>query len=138
MPPIARKMKRIQEVVLPLLKARLDAPIEVVSWGSDVLDRTFPYIMIRRLGGLPVDVDLLDRPVIEMTAYGSESLAATEDLYLDARQVLWEAWKNQTVVPTKGYIHSYFETLGPTQFDSPWDDTWRIQGLIQLGLRPAN
>lgn len=138
MPPIARKMKRIQEVVLPLLQARLDPSIKVVSWGSDVLDRTFPYIMIRRLGGLPVDVDLLDRPVIEMTAYGNESLAATEDLYLDARQVLWEAWQNQTVVPTKGYIHSYFETLGPTQFDSPWDDTWRIQGLIQLGLRPAN
>lgn len=138
MPPIARKMKRIQEVVLPLLQARLDPSIKVVSWGSDVLDRTFPYIMIRRLGGLPVDVDLLDRPVIEMTAYHNTSLAATEDLYLDARQVLWEAWKNQTVIPTKGYIHSYFETLGPTQFDSPWDDTWRIQGLIQLGLRPAN
>jgi hypothetical protein len=137
MPPIARKMPRIQSVVLPLLRARLDPSIKVHSWGSDILDRTFPYVMIRRLGGLPVDVDLLDRPVIEMTSYGSVSLAATEDLYLDCRQIIWDAWKNQTVVPGEGYIHSYFETLGPTQFDSPWDDTWRIQGLIQLGLRPA-
>jgi len=135
--PITRKMPRIQEVVLPLLRARLDASVKVVSWGSDILDRTFPYVMVRRLGGLPVDVDLLDRPVIEMTVYGDQSLAATEDLYLDCRQVLWDAWKNQTVVTGEGYIHSYFETLGPTQFDSPWDGTWRIQGLIQLGLRPA-
>lgn len=136
MPPIARKMPRIQEVVLPLLRDRLPG-VDIRSWGADVLDRTLPYVMIRRLGGLPVDVDLLDRPVIEMTAYGDESLAATEDLYMDCRQVLWDAWKNQTVVPDVGHIHSYFETLGPTQFDSPWDDTWRIQGLIQLGLRPV-
>lgn len=137
MPPIARKMPRIQAVVLPLLRARLDPSVVVSSWGEDILDRTFPYIMIRRLGGLPKDVDLLDRPVIEMTSYGNQSLAATEELYLDCRQILWDAWKSQTVVPGEGYIHSYFETLGPTQFDSPWDDTWRIQGLIQLGLRPA-
>ena len=80
--PITRKMPRIQSVVLPLLRDRLDPSIKVHSWGSDILDRTFPYIMIRRLGGLPVDVDFLDRPVIEMNAYGDESIAATEDLYL--------------------------------------------------------
>lgn len=135
--PVPHKMPRVQEVVLPLLKARLDPGVMVVSWVPDVIQRTYPIVNIRRLGGLPVDVDLLDRPVIEMTVYGDVNLESTEELYLQARQVLWDAKENQTVVPTKGYIHSYFETLGPTQFDSPWDDTWRVQGLIQLGLRPA-
>jgi hypothetical protein len=133
---VTRNIPRVQEVVIPLLRAGLDPGITVTSWIPDVDQRTYPIVNIRRLGGLPVDVDLLDRPVIEMTAYGDVGLVETENLYLDARQVLWDAWKSQTVVAGKGHIHSYFETLGPTQFDSPFDDTWRIQGLIQLGLRP--
>ena len=133
---VTRRMPRVQEVVIPLLKAGLPG-INVYSWVPDVDDRVFPILNVRRLGGLPVDVDRLDRPVIELTAYGDVNLIDTENLYLDARQVLWDAWKNQTVVANKGYIHSYFETLGPTQFDSPYEDTWRIQGLIQLGLRPV-
>ncbi|MBM7771978.1 hypothetical protein JOD54_002182 [Actinokineospora baliensis] len=76
-------------------------------------------------------------PVIEMTAYSRDGLIATENLYLDARQVLWDMVRDQTVTP-RGYLHSYFETMGPSQFDSPYDDSWRIQGLIQLGLRPLN
>lgn len=137
MAPVPHKMPRVQEVVIPLLRARMDSSVMITSWVPDVLQRTYPIVNIRRLGGLPVNVSLLDRPVIEMTVYGDVNLEDTEDIYLQARQVLWDAWDNQTVVPNKGYIHSYFETLGPTQFDSPWDDTWRVQGLIQLGLRPT-
>lgn len=131
---VVRRMPRIQEVVLPLLRNGLPG-VQVGSWVPDVLDRNFPIVNVRRLGGLPVDVDLLDRPVIELTAYSDVGLVDCENLYLDARQVLWDAWKSQTLT-ARGYIHSYFETLGPTQFDSPYDDTWRMQGLIQLGLRP--
>jgi len=98
--------------------------------------REWPVINVRRLGGLPVDPQRLDKPVIELTAYTDVGLVDTEYLYLQAREILYEAWLNQTTTPA-GYIHSYFETFGPTQFDSPYDDTWRIQGLIQLGLRPA-
>lgn len=137
MSPVPHKMPRVQEVVIPLLRARMDPSVTIGSWVADVDQRTYPIVNIRRLGGLPVDVSLLDRPVIEMTVYANVNLEDTEDLYLQARQVLWDAWDNQTVVPGKGYIHSYFETLGPTQFDSPWDSTWRVQGLIQLGLRPT-
>lgn len=135
---VIRRMPRVQAVVLPLLRARLDPSVTCTSWIPDIdHGRTWPVVNVRRLGGLPRDVDLLDRPVIELTAYSDVGLVETEELFLDARQVLWDAWKNQTVVPGVGYIHSYFETFGPTQFDSPYDDTWRIQGLIQLGLRPA-
>jgi len=109
----------------------------ITSWIPDVDKRTFPLINVRRLGG-PQSVDLrrLDLAVIEMTAYSRDGLVATENLYMDARQVLWDAWAKQIVTPA-GYIHSFFQTMGPTQFDSPFEDTWRIQGLIQLGIRPA-
>jgi hypothetical protein len=80
---------------------------------------------------------MYDRAVIELTAYTDTNLVDCENLCLDAKQVLWDAWKSQTVVPTKGSIGSFYTTLGPTQFDSPYDDTWRVQTLIQLGLRPT-
>lgn len=134
---VTPKMPRVQAVVLPLLRARLDPSVTVGSWMADVdHGRTWPVINVRRLGGLPVDPQRLDKPVIELTAYSDVGLVATEELFLQAREVLYEAWLNQTQTPA-GYIHSYFETFGPSQFDSPYDDTWRIQGLIQLGLRPA-
>jgi len=109
----------------------------ITSWIPDVDKRTFPLINVRRLGGLPVDVRRLDLAVIEMTAFSRDGIVGTENLYLDARTALWDAWDKQIVTPA-GYIHSYFETMGPTQFDSPFEDTWRIQGLIQLGIRPAH
>jgi hypothetical protein len=133
---VTRRIPRIQEVVLPILKAGLPG-VQVVSWVPDVADRQFPIVGIRRLGGLPVDVDMYDRAVIEVTAYSDTNLVDCENLCLDVRQILWNAWKNQVVVPDKGSIGSYFETLGPTQFDSPYDDTWRVQFLVQLGLRPT-
>lgn len=132
---VTRRIPRVQEIALPILKAELPG-VRVTSWGTDVDDRVFPWVNIRRLGGLPVDVDMFDRAVVEVTAYTDTNLIDCENLLLDARQVLWNAWKAQTVVPAKGSIGSYFETLGPTQFDSPYDDTWRVQYLVQLGIRP--
>jgi hypothetical protein len=136
---VTPKMPRIQAVVLPLLIARLDPSVTIGSWMRDVdHDRTWPVVNVRRLGGLPNDPQRLDKPVIELTVYHDQGIVPAEDLYLQAREVIYEAWLAQTVVPGIGYIHSYFETFGPSQFDSPFDDTWRIQGLIQLGLRPHN
>jgi len=146
-----RKIPRIQAVVLPYLRAELAADypdITVGSWirsvGTNDLDpakRTYPIINVRRLGGMAhaTRPDLLDRPVIELTAYGDKRLLleGTEDLYMDARFLLQEMVDKQVVIPGSGHLHSYFETMGPTQFDSPYDGTWRIQGLIQLGLRPV-
>lgn len=132
---VTRRIPRVQEIVLPILKAELPG-VQVVSWVPDVEDREFPMLNVRRLGGLEVDVDMYDRAVIEVTAYTDTNLIDCENLCQDARQVLWNAWKKQTVVTNKGSIGSFFTTLGPTQFDSPYDDTWRVQTLIQLGLRP--
>lgn len=129
-------MPRVQEVVLPVLRAELPG-VEITSWIPDVDYRSFPFINIRRVSGLgdPARADQLDKPVIEMTAYTRDGLVATENLYLDARYIIWNMCDKQTLTAA-GYVHSFFETFGPTVFDSPFDDSWRVQGLIQLGIRP--
>jgi hypothetical protein len=128
-------MPRIQAVAIPILKAALPG-VDVGSWGKDVDIRTFPYINVRRLGGIDVDIKRLGEPVIELTAYTKDSYPETESLYLSAREALYDAVLKQTIVPGVGYLHSFFETLGPTEFESPFVDSWRVQGLIRLGLRP--
>lgn len=132
---MARIMPRVQEVVLPILRAALPG-VTVGSWVADVDLRTYPILNVRRLGGLATDVKRLDRAVIELTAYDQVDLPTTENLYYDAREVLWDAVDNQTVVPGVGHLSAFKEVMGPMQFDSGYDDSWRIQGLIQLSIRP--
>jgi hypothetical protein len=140
--PIERKMPRVQEVIMPTLQESLEAKypgINVTSWYKDVTRRSFPFINVRRVSGNndAKDPDVLDHAVIEMTAYTNVSYPATEDLYMDARYIIYQMWKQQVVIEGVGYIHSFFETLSPLQFDSPFDGTWRVQGMIQLGMRPV-
>jgi len=71
-------MPRIQSVVIPLLRDELPSTVNVTSWIAQVADREFPILNVRRLGGLPVDVRLLDRAVIELTGYGAVNLEETE------------------------------------------------------------
>lgn len=131
---VNRVMPRIGEVVLPYLREQMPE-VNFFTWIPDVDKRRWPMVQIRRLGGLPKNPALIDRAVIEMTAYSRDGLVAVENIYLDARQCLWDMYDKQIVTPA-GHISSYFETMGPTQFDSPFDDSWRMQGLIQLGIRP--
>lgn len=131
---VERRMPRVQSIILPVLREALPG-VTIGSWYRDIDHRTFPILNIRRLGGVGPDPKRLDLPVIEMTAYTQESLPATENLYMDAREVLLDMVERQTVTPF-GYLHSFTETMGPTPFDSPFEDSWRVQGLIQLGVRP--
>lgn len=149
-------MPRVNAVVLPILRegfATAGRPdIKIGSWvdpvsenknPSPIAKRQFPLLNVRRLSGITRNPDLLAFPVIELTAYSDNKdpdylgYPGTEQLLLDADYLIFKAWENQTVVPGVGYIHSYFQTMGPNQFDSPFEDTWRVQMLIQLGLRPA-
>ncbi|WP_158881990.1 hypothetical protein [Amycolatopsis anabasis] len=131
---VDRRLPRVQEVLFPVLRAQFPG-VTFTSWYADVDHRTYPFVNVRRLGGLSKDAKRLDKPVIEMTVYTRYGLVAAENLYLDVREVIWDMVRNQTVTPA-GYLHSFFETMGPTPFDSGIDDTWRVQGLIQLGVRP--
>lgn len=132
-----QNMPRIQDVVIPILREEFPQA-QVVSWVPEKGDRVLPILNVRRLGGLPVDPRFLDRAVIELTCYGDQALGLepAERLLLDAQIVLSEGAYRSRVVTGAGSLSSYRQTMGPTQFDSPYDDTFRVQSLIQLGLRP--
>jgi len=127
-------MNRVQGIILPILRAELP-DVMFTSSIPDVDDREYPLVNIRRLGGVPVWMDRLDRVTVEIIAVSAESPIASEELYMDVRQVIWDA-KDRQVTNDKGYIHSFRETVGPTAVSAPFPDTWMFQGLIQLGVRP--
>lgn len=131
-------MPRVQSIVLPILRKALP-DVNVRSWGEDIDYRMLPAINVRRVGGVrnksqPMRLDLA---VVEMTAYGNVGLPETELLYIHALEALYEATRNQTQTDA-GYLHSIKETMGMTQFSSSMMDSWRVQGLIQLGVRPRS
>jgi len=128
-------MPRASTVVLPILRAALPG-VTVTTWGADIDYREFPFINIRRVGGIRYDLlpGKFNKPVFEMTAYGAEGLPETELLYETALDALYRAVQLQTLT-TAGHLHSIKETMGMTQFSSPFQDSWRVQGLIQLGVR---
>lgn len=130
------KIPRIQQIVLPILRDALPG-VRCGSWVEDVDHRVYPFINVRRIGGTRHErrPNELALPVIEMTAYGDKGLVETETLYDDALEALYAAVRRQTQTPS-GYLHSIKETMGMTQFSSKFMDSWRIQGLIQLGVRP--
>ena len=131
-------MPRVQSVVIPILRAApgLDG-VTISSWVPDIDYREFPLINIRRVGGVRHGErpELLDKSVIEMTCYTTTGLPDTENLYAEALEALYEAVRKQTQTDA-GYLHSIKETMGATQFSSLFMDSWRIQGLIALGVRP--
>jgi hypothetical protein len=130
-------------IVLPLLKAaNLTGPYgnvgdRVFTWIPDVDYRSYPLVEVRRVGG-----DRHDRypfqmgfPVIELSVYTNVGLPETEQLYEDALEVLYDAMFRQTLTDA-GHLSSMKETMGATQFGSRFQDSWRVQGLIKLGIRP--
>lgn len=128
---------RVQKVVVPLLRAdpRL-AGVEIVTWVPDIDHRSFPMINIRRLGGIrnPDAPGLHSLPVIEMTALHDKNLIACEEVYEAALDVLIDCVREQR--PTDaGYLQFMYEVMGATQFSSLYQDSWRVQGLIRLGVR---
>lgn len=129
-------MPRVQAVVLPLLREALPG-VKVGTWVENIDYRSFPMINIRRVGGTRYGLGptQLGLPVIEMSAYRTEGLVETEQLYEDALEALYAAVRNQTATAA-GYVHSITETVGATQLPALFADSWRIQGLIRLGIRP--
>lgn len=131
-------MIRPNELVLPLLRAAFPTTL-VVSYFPQVDSRSYPMILSRPNGGArhpkkPNDLALM---VLELSTHTATDLAATETLYYRALDVLYGAWQDQTVIDGRGWIHSITETMGPTQLDPLFEDTWRVQGLIRIGLRPT-
>lgn len=129
---------RVQAVVIPILREAFPS-VKVGSWVEDIDYRDFPMLNVRRMGGRRHDrrPKELGLSVIELTAFGTEGLVETEQLYEDALEALYEAVRLQKETGA-GYLHSMVETMGATQFSSLFMDSWRVQGLIQLGVRPPH
>ena len=129
---------RVQAIVIPILRDKFPG-VKVGSWVEDVDFREFPMLNVRRIGGVRHDrrPKNLGLPIIELTAFGTEGLPDTEQLYEDALEALYDAVRRQEETD-EGYLHSMFETMGATQFSSLFMDSWRVQGLIQLGVRPPH
>lgn len=131
-------MIRPNELVLPLLRATFPT-IAVVSQVPDVDHRTLPLILVRPAGGTDSEYpEMLGFSVIEMSAHSATDLADAENLYLKARMALVGASRRQQVIAGKGWLHSVRQTMGATQLEPIFEDTWRVLGLIRLGLRPIN
>lgn len=130
-----RRLPRVQGILFPYLREKFGDEVSFGSWHPDVKHRTWPYVNIRRMGGSAKHIRLLDVAVIELTVYDNRSLPEAEELYLDVREAVWDMYEKQIATPV-GHICSFTETMGPSQFDSPFPGTWRIQGLIHLGIRP--
>lgn len=132
------KLPRVQRIVLPILRA---APAlsgaKIGSWEEDVDFRHLPMINVRRIGGVrnSEQPTMLGSQIVEMAVFTNVDQPTTEDLYEDALDVLYEAVRSQQQTPS-GYLHSIKETMGNTEFGSPFQGTWRSQGLIKLGVRP--
>lgn len=137
MPQRQGNFPRFQEVVLPILRAGLPEDVKVGSWIEDIDYREYPTVNIRRVGGprsksRPFDVD---RPTMELTAYHGDGLIEAEELYTQCMDLLFEAQEKQTLTEA-GYLAGVEEFMGMTQFSSLFQDSWRVQGLVSLTVRP--
>ncbi len=132
-------MPRIQSVVIPILRAWPPLKgVHVGSWVENMEFREFPMLNVRRVEAAGRDYvfpNKMDHTVIELTAYSMEGLPECEHLYNHALEALYEAVLYQKKTDT-GYLHSIMEPMGMTQFSSLFMDSWRVQGLVKLGLRP--
>jgi hypothetical protein len=131
-------MIRPNELVLPLLRETFPK-VAVLSQVPDVDHRHYPIILVRPAGGTDSEFpEMLGYSVIEMSAHSATDLADAETLYLNARMALVGACRRQSVIAGKGWLHSVKQTMGATQLEPIFGDTWRVLGLIRLGLRPIN
>lgn len=129
----------VQDIVIPLLQNKLipGKAAMVSDWKSDIANTDWPLILVKRLGGVrhATRPTQLAMPIIELSVFTKVDKYTTDRLYEDALDVLFDAVRLQTLSDA-GYLHSMKELQGPIDVASPYEDSWRVQGLIQFGVRP--
>ena len=139
----------VEDVVLPILRDGL-SPLRVQSLIE--FDQHFPMVHVRRAQGLTSDVGdprFIDSALIQVHVFtedpdGDEAGAVLSDA---VRAVLWRAYREQTVVPGRGWI-SFFDLRHPPKRASDWatatgpvqyadlpTGVLRYESLYQLGVR---
>lgn len=123
-------------MLLALLRERLPG-VRFGSWVNDIDYREYPVVNIRRVGGYrsfsgPFG---LDHPVVEITVYHDDGLVEAEELYSRVLDELYRIARDQRELDDGSSVAYVRETMGMTQFSSLFQDTWRVQGLIRVGIR---
>lgn len=127
---------RFQKVVMHILREEFGKEAHVSSWVNDIDYREYPVINVRRMGGYRSSrrPRMMDHPVVELTVYHDKGLIEAEEIYARCIDTLFRAWEKQQITPD-GHLAYVRETMGMTQISSLYQDSWRIQGLIQIGIR---
>lgn len=131
----------VQDIVIPLLQSKLipDKAAMVSDWKTDIAHTKWPLVLVKRLGGARHETrpKQLGLPIIELSCFTTVDEYTTGKFYEDALDVLYDAVRLQTLTDV-GYLHSIKELQGPIDVASPYEDSWRVQGLIRLGVRPLS
>lgn len=128
---------RAVEFILPYLRD-LFPNYYFGTWIENPNFRNFPHINFKRVGGTRLyrRSKALSHQSIEMLVITQDDPATTERIYEDCLDALYNAVERQTVLPGGEYLYSILETTGAHFVDSPFDDTWAMQGVIRFGMRP--
>jgi hypothetical protein len=131
-------MPRVQRIVLPILRDALPDRVKCGSWLEDVDYRELPLVNVSRTGGVRHNKHpkKLSFPDVELLVISADGLVEAEELYDDALEALYDAVSRQKILPGGFYLHSILETSGPNNLETPFNDSWAIQGVIALGIRP--
>lgn len=130
------------EVLLPLLRTGLGSDVTVMASIPDGIPEFVPLVVCRRSGGASPAPTFYDAPFIniQVWAAGSDTTNPARAAFLvadRARQVLWEAWRNQTTT-TAGHIAEIRESLGPIEVTDPdLPHFGRFQATYELRIRRA-
>lgn len=125
---------RVGEIILPVVREAIPEA-QVVTWIPDLPQREYPLILIHRAGGTALDMELADRPTLDIQVFSKDSLADAEELALRVRGALLDAWKSQELISGKGYINFVREMSGPNSVPDPGANAWRIQMLLSVIIR---
>lgn len=102
---------------------------------DDVASR-LPFVMIRRVGGAPVDGRFLDRASMSVDVWHT-SRSGAADLAEDIRVALLAAWEQQTVTD-HGHVAYVTADAAPVELRTPDqpDTHHRFQATYSIATRP--
>ena len=130
-------LPRVAEILLPIIREAVPSA-QVATVMPEVSHKDYPLILVRRVGGVAINMDLLDRVTVDIQVFHNGTMAEAEDIALAVRGSLWSAYRKQRVIAGKGHIGYFTEMSGPGSVASDIPGVWRYQALYSVRIRPAS
>lgn len=130
---MARLLPSVNDLLLGILRPALPGDVTI----GDLIPATMPYpfVLARKAGGAAIHPQFVDSAIVDIQVWAKTNRQA-ENLAEDCRVALYEAWRNQTVVPNVGHIGYYDEQSSPVLIEVT-DNVYRYQATYTLVIRPA-